>query len=141
MQPRGLIDTGALLALLDRSDSWHRACAQAFLNIRLPLATTSAVLAELFHFLGDHPTATARAWELLRSGAITLSPITDEDLGAIEHLMKRYADRPMDFADASLVRLAERESLTAIFTIDHSDFETYRISGKRKFRIVPSRAN
>ena len=83
----------------------------------------------------------ARAWGLLRSGAITLSPITDEDLGEIEHLMKRYADRPMDFADASLVRLAERESLTAIFTIDRSDFETYRISGKRKFRIVPSRAN
>ncbi len=46
----------------------------------------------------------------------------------------------MDFADASLVRLAE-ESLTAIFTIDHSDFETYRISGKRKFRILPSLAD
>ncbi len=53
--------------------------------------------------------------------------------------MKRYDDRPMDFADATLVHLAKRESLTAIFTIDHDDFETYRIDGKRQFRIVPSR--
>lgn len=53
--------------------------------------------------------------------------------------LKRYDDRPMDFADATLVHLAKREALTAIFTIDHGDFETYRIDGKRQFRIVPSR--
>lgn len=53
--------------------------------------------------------------------------------------MTKYRDRPMDFADASLVRLAERESLSTIFTVDHSDFETYRISGTRKFRILPLR--
>ena len=52
--------------------------------------------------------------------------------------MKRYADRPMDFADAALVHRARRESLPTICTIDHDDFETYRIEGKRKFRIVPS---
>jgi predicted nucleic acid-binding protein len=44
----------------------------------------------------------------------------------------------MDFADATLVRLAQRESITRIFTIDHSDFETYRIVGRRRFTIVPS---
>jgi predicted nucleic acid-binding protein len=53
--------------------------------------------------------------------------------------MKRYADRPMDFADATLVRLDERESLSAIFTVDHDDFETYRIKGRTRFRIVPAR--
>lgn len=53
--------------------------------------------------------------------------------------MSRYSDRPMDFADATLVRLARRESLTTIFTVDHDDFETYRIGGKRRFRIVPGR--
>ncbi|HYX26808.1 MAG TPA: hypothetical protein VFC23_21830 [Thermoanaerobaculia bacterium] len=48
-------------------------------------------------------------------------------------------DFPMDFADATLVHLARREALTTIFTIDHDDFETYRIGGKRRFRIVPDR--
>jgi predicted nucleic acid-binding protein len=45
----------------------------------------------------------------------------------------------MDLADATLVRLAERESLSIIFTIDHNDFETYRIRGRKRFRVVPTR--
>jgi uncharacterized protein len=53
--------------------------------------------------------------------------------------MRRYSDRPMDFADATLVHLARREGLVTIFTVDHNDFETYRIEGKRRFRIVPER--
>jgi len=53
--------------------------------------------------------------------------------------MVRYRDRPMDFADATLVHLAERESLTSVFTVDHDDFETYRIAGRRRFRVVPLR--
>jgi predicted nucleic acid-binding protein len=53
--------------------------------------------------------------------------------------MKRYRDRPMDFADATLVHLAERHSLSLILTVDHDDFETYRIQGRRRFRLVPPR--
>ena len=51
MPPRGIIDTGAILALLDRRDPWHTACVEAFAALPLPLVTTSAVLTELFHFL------------------------------------------------------------------------------------------
>jgi predicted nucleic acid-binding protein len=138
-KPRGLIDTGAILALLDRSDRWHRRCVEAFEALRLPLATSAAVLAELFHLL-DGPHEFAAAWQLLRSGAVTLLSIGDADLAELETLMDRYKDRPMDFADATLVHLARREELVTIFTIDHSDFETYRIEGKRRFRIVPERS-
>ena len=109
-----------------------------FESLRLPLATTAAVLAELFHLLGNHPRDLAAAWGLLRSGAVTVLPITDEDLPQMERLMKRYRDRPMDFADASLVQVAQRESLATIFTIDRGDFETYRINGKQTFHIVPT---
>jgi hypothetical protein len=137
--PRGLADTGALLALLDRSDRWHARCAAHFATLRLPLATSAAVLAELFHLLGDEPREMAAGWGLLRSGAITVLPIADRDLADLESLMKRYQDRPMDFADATLVHLARRENLSTIFTIDHADFETYRIEGQRRFRIVPGR--
>jgi predicted nucleic acid-binding protein len=139
MQPKGLIDTGAILALLDADDRWHIRCLEAFPSLRLPLATSAAVLAEAFHLLGDHPQDVEAAWRFLRSGAVRLLPITDADTANLEQLMKRYHDCPMDFADATLVCLAERESLSTIFTIDHNDFETYRIDGRVRFRIVPSR--
>jgi len=135
----GLIDTGALLALLDDADDWHQACAAAFATLRLPLATSSAVLAELFHLLGPNPRDVEKAWRFLRSGAVVLLPVGDADVPDLERLMKRYADRPMDFADATLVRLAERESLSTILTVDHGDFETYRIRGRTRFRVVPDR--
>lgn len=136
---KGLADTGALLALLDRSDRWHTRCSEAFATLRLPLATSAAVLAELFHLLGDDPREVAAAWGFLRSGAVRVLPIGDADLADLEVLMERYHDRPMDFADATLVHLARRESLTTVFTIDHDDFETYRIEGRRRFRILPAR--
>ena len=139
MSPTGLIDTGALLALLDRSDRWHARCVAAFEKLRLPLATSAAVLAELFHLVGDHPREVAAAWGFLRSRAVTVLPITDEDLPGIETLMEKYGDRPMDFADATLVHLARRENLTSVFTIDNDDFETYRIDGTRRFLVVPGR--
>lgn len=137
--PGGLADTGALLAFLDRDDRWHTRCVDAFAGLRLPLATSAAVLAELFHLVGDLPHEVDATWRFLRSGAITVLPIDDEDVPDLAALMETYSDRPMDFADATLVRLARREALTTIFTIDHSDFETYRIEGRRRFRIVPSR--
>jgi predicted nucleic acid-binding protein len=110
---------------------------EAFRSLRLPLATTAAVLAEVFHLLGEDRRELNAAWGLLRSGAVTVLPIDDADLPDLESLMERYRDRPMDFADATLVLLARRESLSTVFTIDHADFNTYRIEGKRRFRIVP----
>ncbi|MBI1816466.1 MAG: PIN domain-containing protein [Deltaproteobacteria bacterium] len=134
-----LVDTGALLALLDRDDKWHEACVAAFSYLRLPLLTSAAVLAELFHLIGDQRRDVAAAWRFVRSGAVTVATIDDADLAALDALMARYHDRPMDFADATLVHLARRESLNTIFTIDYDDFETYRIDGRRRFRIVPNR--
>lgn len=136
---KGLADTGAILALLDKDDRWHERCVETFRSLRLPLATSAAVLAELFHLVGDHPRDVAAAWGFVRSGALVVLPIGQDDLPALDVLMKRYADRPMDFADATLVRLARRESLVDVFTIDHDDFETYRIDGRRRFRILPVR--
>ena len=135
----GLIDTGAILALLDRDDRWHRACAEAFAALMLPLVTSAAVLAELFHLVGDNRREVAAAWKFLRSGAVSVAPIGDADMAELDELMARYHDRPMDFADATLVYLAGRESLTTILTIDHDDFETYRIGRRRPFRILPER--
>ena len=100
--------------------------------------TTEAVLTELFHLVGDDARETRVAWAFVRSGALTVGAIGDVDLPSLELLMSRYRDRPMDFADATLVHLAERESLSTVFTIDHDDFQTYRIRGRQRFRIFPS---
>ena len=139
MPARGLIDTGPILALLDRNDPWHGPCVETVARLRLPLMTSAAVLTEVFHMIPDGPRVLEEAWTLIRSGAITVASIADDDLDSLHALMARYRDRPMDFADATLVHLAQRESLTEIFTIDHDDFETYRIDGRRRFRVVPDR--
>src|SRR5207244_860716 len=113
------------------------ACTAAIDDLRFPLLTSAAVLAELFHLLARRERGAA--WKLLRSGAVSIARIGDEDAPSLDSLMSKYRDRPMDFADATLVRLAERESLHLVFTVDHDDFETYRIHGRRRFRVVPSR--
>lgn len=138
MAANALIDTGAILALLDRTDRWHRICVDAFEQLRLPLATSEAVLTELFHLVGDSRHEKDAAWRLVRSGAIVLAVIEDSELSRIQALMSRYSDRPMDFADATLVYLAKREGLSTIFTVDHADFDTYRIEGRRRFRVLPA---
>ena len=138
MPANALIDTGAILALLDRNDRWHSQCAAAIRQLRLPLLTSEAVLTELFHLVGDSRREVEAAWKFVRSGALVLGSIEGAELGQLQVLMSRYWDRPMDFADATLVFLAKRESIATILTVNHADFETYRIEGKRRFRVVPA---
>ena len=138
MAADALVDTGAILSLLDRTDRWHGVCVDAFQQLRLPLITSEAVLTELFHLVGDSRHEMETAWNFLRSGAIRLAVIDDSELPDIHALMSRYSDRPMDFADATLVYLARREGVSTVFTVDHADFNTYRIEGRRRFRIFPA---
>jgi predicted nucleic acid-binding protein len=138
MKPDALIDTGAMLALLDRNDFWHKTCVETFRQLRLPLLTSQAVLTELFHLAGESPNEMEAAWRLIHSGAISMAEIRHSELPGIHELMSRYADRPMDFADATLVYLARREGLSTIFTVDRADFDTYRIEGRRRFRVLPA---
>jgi len=133
-----LIDTGAILAILDKRDPWHRICDETFQRLRFPLLTSEAVLTETFYMVGDDRRKMETAWEFVRSGALKMAEILDSELPEIHALTSRYWDRPMDFADATLVYLAKRESLSTIFTVDHADFETYRIEGRRKFRVLPA---
>lgn len=138
--PVGIIDTGAILALVDRDDEGHEACVAAYNDHRLPWLTTEAVLTEAFYLVRRNIRNDRGVWQLLRSGAVRMSPIANEELPQIQILMHDYSDRPMDFADATLVQLAARERLSVILTIDHDDFETYRLPGGKRFTILPRRA-
>ncbi len=64
-------------------------------------------------------------------------PLDTADVPRMRELMAKYGDRPMDLADAALVRVAEREGLDTIFTVDKSDFAIYRINGKKRFKVLP----
>jgi predicted nucleic acid-binding protein len=140
-RPGGLIDTSALVAIVDAGDPWHERCRAAYASSKLPLIATDAVLTEAFHFaLRRGKSLRQPTWNFIRLGAIQLAPIMHADLPVLEQLMHRYADRPMDFADATLVHVAQREGLNTILTVDHDDFETYRIGRNAKFRILPARA-
>jgi len=139
MAVSALVDTGALVALLDRDDPWHERSVEAFELLRPPFLTSLAVLTELFHLLGNSRRDVAAAWRFLRTGVVEIAHIGDDELEALARLMDRYHDRPMDLADATLVHLAEREALTTVLTIDHDDFETYRIGSRKRFRILPAR--
>lgn len=140
MPPAGLIDTGAIVAIVESDDGWHSACLSALRSVRLPLLTTEAVLTEAFHLVGRTPHYNEKTWNFVRSGALTVRPLDDSDLPGLHALMARYSDRPMDFADATLVHLAAREAISLILTVDHDDFETYRIGGRKKFTILPDRS-
>ena len=137
MAASALIDTGAILAMLDSRDPWHDLCKTVFRQLRMPLLTSEAVLTEVFYFAGVHRGAMEAAWKFVRSGAIVVSSIPDAELNQLRSLMLKYWDRPMDFADATLVHLANRESLSAILTIDHADFAAYRLAGKKRFHVLP----
>ena len=134
-----LVDTSVLYGFLNTNDPSHARCKAAIAEAPLPLVTTAAVLTELFHFLLRRMRNQEGGWRLLRSGQIEISPIASADLPGLDKLMARYADRPMDFADATLVHVAGREGIRTILTIDHDDFETYRIGRDAKFRILPTR--
>jgi predicted nucleic acid-binding protein len=139
MAASALIDTGVILALIDRDDDWHTLAVEAFHRARLPLLTTEAVLTEVFHLTERNVRDVRGVWRLLRSGAIYMSPITNEELPQIHALMDDYADRPMDFADATLVHLAARERVSTILTVNHDDFDTYRLPGRKAFTVIPRR--
>ena len=139
MLPGALIDTGAILAILDRDDYWHASCTQALSALRIPLLTTDAVLTEAFHLIGSSAYNMQRLWAFVLSGALTVKAIGDSDLLELRSLMTKYKDRPMDFADATLVYAANCESLNVILTIDYDDFETYRLKGNKRFTIRPIR--
>jgi predicted nucleic acid-binding protein len=130
-----LADTGPLVALFDPADSDHQRCASLLAAIEEPLCTTVPVLTEAFHLLTPGSIGYQRLMDFVTGHGLNVWFLDDRALGRAFELMVRYADHPMDLADASLVVLAESLKLHTIFTIDRNDFSTYRI--KQGHRHIP----
>lgn len=132
-----LVDAGPLVALVDADDQHHATCVAALQSLREPLATAWPPLVEAMYLLSDQPDAQHAIWEMIERGALTLLPLDAGDIPRIRELMRKYANRPMDLADAALLRLAEREGLRKIFTIDRRDFSVYRLHNRIRLRLIP----
>jgi hypothetical protein len=76
---------------------------------------------------------------MVSDGVLKLLPLDARDMNRIKELMLKYRDLPMGFADAALVRVAERDSLTRILTFD-SHFEVYRLPRRARFSVLPPRS-
>jgi predicted nucleic acid-binding protein len=127
-----LIDSGPLIALFDRSDKYHTASVEFIKANRSELITTLASITETLHLLDFSRKAQIDFLGWINAGAVTIEPITANDLYRIRELTIKYSDLPMDFADACLVFLGEKLNIDRIATIDR-DFDVYRMKGKRPF--------
>lgn len=136
-----LVDTGVLVAFMRESDYWHAEAVRLFHETEGPLVTTAAITSEFFYFMGQFRHSLPKAWDVFDAEIAVIADIRQSDLPALRQLMLRYADRPMDFADATLVHIAERERISDILTVDHNDFEIYQIGRHKKFRTLPKRRN
>ena len=131
-----LLDTGALVGLLDRGQSVHQACSDFYSQWDGQIVTSEAVITESTHLLSAARGGGTACIDFILQGNILVFPSTEVSLKRCRQLMEKYSDLPMDFADATLVVIAEELGTDLIFTVDH-DFYIYRIRGRKHFRIVP----
>ena len=124
-----LIDAGPLIALFDKDDNYHEKIKEFIKNKDYKFHTTTAVITEVLHMLDFSVKVQIDFLEWIMLGGILLYEIKQTNLGKIIELTKKYSDRPMDFADATLVLAAEQSKIKKIISID-SDFDVYRLPGK-----------
>ena len=132
-----LVHAGPLVALLNARDQHHAACRRVLKTAKVPLSTVWPAFTEAMYLLSGHGDGQDKLWTMVDRGALQILPLDAADGPRMRELMVKYRDRPMDITDAALVRVAEREGLDTIFTVNRADFADYRIHGNMRFKIVP----
>ncbi len=132
-----ILDTGPWVALIDRSESRHTECVQWLKNFSGRLYSTEAVLTEVLYILNFSITAQCAALDFVLESVVEIVPSNIESLKKTKNLMKKYADLPMDFADATIACLATQTGMQNIVTFDKKDFGIYKLPKKKSFTIMP----
>jgi len=132
-----IMDTGPWVALIDRSEERHKECVEWLREFKGNILSSEAVLTEVLYLLNFSPRAQSAAIDFVLNGAIILVPPSFESLKRAKRLMAKYEDIPMDYADATLVSIAEDLSITHVATFDAKDFGIYRLSSKLPFVVLP----
>ena len=133
-----LTDSGPLIALIDADEPDHEVCRLVLGRVPLPLVTTWPAFTEAMYILTRVGGITGQdaLWRLVLSGRLEIAELPPTALERSAALMAKYADPPMDLADATLIALAEHWEDRRIFTLD-ADFQEYRLFGRQRFEIVP----
>ena len=135
MRPVVLLDTGPLVAFLDRREEHHEWAKRELGQLHPPLYTCEAVLAEACWLVRGISGGTGAIMELVERGIVKVSFCLETDVKGVRQAMDRYRDLPMSLADACLVRMAELHAAVEVLTLD-SHFRVYRLSNRR---LVPVR--
>jgi predicted nucleic acid-binding protein len=130
-----LLDTGVIVALLDRSERMHAACVTAIEEAAAPLVTCEPVIAESCYLLRRIAGAAEAILENVKTGVFQVPLQLSQAAGPLQRLFRKYRDREMDLADACLVHLASELETGDILTLDR-DFETYRWGANKPFRLL-----
>ena len=132
---RIIVDTGPLVSLFDRSAAHHEWVADQYRQIRDPLSTCEAVLAEAVFLMRRDGLNPEWLLESVQRGAVRCEFDLPSEIAAIRASFRRYGDRPISLADASLVRMSELQPESVIFTLDR-DFLVYRRNGRQKIPLI-----
>lgn len=132
---KALIDTGPWVALIDRSEERHNACAKWFRDYSGVLFSTEAVLTEVLYLLNFSVNAQTAALDFVIKSAIQIIPSSTDSLKKTKTLMEKYSDLPMDYADATLVCLAMETGIRNIATFDEH-FSVYRAYKTQPFVLL-----
>ena len=132
-----LLDTGAFVALADRSERRHPDCVAVLDGWSGSIVTTEAVLTETLYLVGPRWQAQKVCLEFVLRGAFVLVPPSQASLKRVSVLMEKYRNVPMDYADATLVALGEELGADQVFTLDRHGFSAYRLLQRKAFQLVP----
>lgn len=137
MKQRVVVDTGPLVAAIDRDDQWHLPTIQLMQRIAPPMVTCEAVLAETWFLLRHQPDGWQKIEKWLKQDilVIDLSLRDKSRLFRTLALIHQYHDLPMSMADASLITMLEERAHSAIFTWDHH-FQVYRLHGREPVTLI-----
>ncbi len=117
MGNRALIDSGPLIALFDKDDNYHQWAIEFIHDNTAELVTTIATINEVLHALSFERKAQLDFLRWVDRGAITVAPITEDDISRLWELTLKYPNHPVDLADTSLVVLAERLDISTVVTV------------------------
>ena len=134
---RILLDTGPIVALLAKNDTHHHLCVKTFDTLHPPLLTCWPVLTEAAWLLRKQYRPVDRIADAHAAGMFELLPLEGDSVIEIARMVRRYEDSGIQLANAALAYLAERESISTVFTLDRRDFSIIRLKRNRALRMIP----
>jgi predicted nucleic acid-binding protein len=133
MAKKVIIDTGPMVAFLNKSDRYHDWALQQFSQLKPPFLTCESVISEACFLLRNNEQGVQNTLSMLKRNLLQIDFDVQAEIAAVQSLMKKYSDIPMSLADACLVRMSEQLSESIVVTLD-SDFKIYR---KNKRNVIP----